>query len=316
MNTSVRAALGAALLAIQAGACLAAPKTNLTLGSTNITSSHFVVSNAMAKAIGLGIPGSHVSHVETGASVDNIRRLSKGELDLGLVATDAGIQALTGSGPFKGKAVEDLVALYAYDVSVLNVAVRQDAGVARLEDLAGKKFNPGIRGSGAEQVTRQIFATLGVEPSWVPGTVKDSTEGIQNRQLVGYSKYGPGQGVDATLRELIVTTPMQLLDFPQAQQDKIIDQVKGVGFTRIANVKEGSPPVMAPSVLIVYATRRSLMDDETAYAIAKGIYDHRNLLIEAWPHLKDFDFKAQALAAEKLGVKLHPGAKRFWDSVQ
>ena len=294
----------------------AAPKAHLTLGSTNMTSSHFVVSNAMAKAIGQGIPGTTITHVETGASVDNIRRLSKGEIDLGLVATDAGIQAISGIGPFKGKAVPDLVALYAYDVSVLNVAVTQASKVTDLKGLDGKKFNPGIHGSGAEQLTRQVFSTLGIKPDLVPGTVKDAAEAIQNRQIAGYSKYGPGHGVDATLRELMVTTPMRLLPFSKEEQDKVTNAVKGVGFSKLSNVMEGQPAVMAPSVLIVYATRPSLMNDETAYEVAASIYKHRDLLIQAWPHLKDFDFKKQALAAEKLGIKLHPGAKRFWDSVK
>ena len=309
---------GAALAAcIAANPAFAAPKGTIVLGSTNSTSSHFVVSAAMVKAIKAGIPAANVSQIETGASVDNVRRLTKGEIDLGLIATDTGIQALTGTGPFAGgKAVDDLVALYAYDVSVLNVAVSQDSKVASIKDLAGKKFNPGIRGSGAELLTREVFRTLGIEPAWVPGTVKDAAEGIQNRQIAGYSKYGPGAGIDATLRELMVTTPMRLLTFDADQQSKITATVKGVSFAQIPNVMQGQPAVTTPAVRIVYGTRASLLDDETAFAIAKAIYDNRQFLVEAWPHLKDFDFKAQALAAEKVGVKLHPGAKKFWDSVK
>jgi TRAP transporter TAXI family solute receptor len=310
------AGLAAGLLACVSFGAAAQVKPQLVLGSTNTTSSHYTVSAAMAKAIKAGIPSTNVSHVETGASVDNVRRLSRGELDLGLIATDTAIQAITGTGPFAGRAVDDLVALYAYDASVLNVAVSQESKVATLKDLAGRKFNPGIRGSGAELLTRQVFAALGIEPAWVPGTVKDAAEAIQNRQIVGYSKYGPGTGVDATLRELMVTTPMRLLSFDADQQAKITSTVRGVGFTQISNVMQGQPSVNAPAVLIVYGTRRSLMNDDTAYAIAKSIYDNRQMLIEAWPHLKDFDFKAQALAAEKIGVPLHPGAKKFWESAK
>ena len=311
--TSVLAAVAIAV----AGTALAAPKGTIVLGSTNSTSSHYVVSAAMVKAIKAGIPTANVSQIETGASVDNVRRLAKGEIDLGLIATDTGIQALTGTGPFAGgKAVDDLVALYAYDVSVLNVAVSEDSKVTSIAQLAGKKFNPGIRGSGAELLTREVFRILGIEPAWVPGTVKDAAEGIQNRQITGYSKYGPGTGVDATLRELMVTTPMRLLGFDADQQSQVMAKVKGVNFVSIANVMPGQPAVSTPAVLIVYGTRTSLMDDETAYAIAKAIYDHREFLIEAWPHLKNFDFKAQALAAEKVGIKLHPGAKKFWESLK
>ena len=294
----------------------AAPKSNLTLGSTNITSSHFLVSDAMAKAIMQGIPGSRVSHIETGASIDNIRRLTKSELDLGLTATDAAIIAINGTGPFAGKAVPDLVALYAYDLSVLNIAVSQASKVTNLAELAGKKLSPGIRGSAAEQLTRQVFKTLGIEPELVSGTLKDAVEGIQNRQIAGYSKYGPGLGIDATLRELIVTTPMRLLSFSPEQAKKISSTIRGVGFTKVANAMEGQPDVLAPTVMIVYAALKSAMTDETAYAIAKSIDENKQLLIEAWPHLKNFDFKARALELEGIGVPLHPGAKRYWQSLK
>lgn len=319
----VKAPLNAALLAsallsaaLLATPLQAAPKTNLTLGSTNLTSSHFLVSNAMAKAITQGIAGARVSHIETGASIDNIRRLTKSELDLGLVATDAAITAITGTGPFAGKAVPDLVALYAYDISVLNIAVSQASKVTNLAELDGKKFNPGIRGSAAEQLTRQVLTTLGIEPQLVPGTVKDASEGIQNRQIAGYSKYGPGHGIDATLRELIVTTPMRLLSFTPEQQTKISSTVKGVDFIKVPNVMEGQPDALTPTVMIAYATLKSAMDDDTAYAIAKAINENKQLLIEAWPHLKNFDFKARSLDAEKIGVPLHPGAKRYWQSLK
>ncbi len=114
----------------------------------------------------------------------------------------------------------------------------------------------------------------------------------------------------------MVTTPMRLLSFDADQQTKVTGAVRGVGFAQIANVAQGQPPVTAPSVLIVYGTRKSMMDDETAFAIAKSIYENRQMLIDAWPHLKDFDWRAQALAADKVGVPLHPGAKKFWESLK
>lgn len=289
----------------------------ITLGSTNATSSHYAVAVAMSKAIKQGMPGANVSVIETGASVDNIRRLVRGEVNLGLVAVDTGIQAIDGTGPFNGKPVKDLVAVYAYDISVLNIAVRADSDVQNVKDLNGKKFNAGIRGSGAEVLTREAFSILGIKPNWAPGTVQDAAEGIQNRQIVGYSKYGPGIGIDATLRELLTTTPMRLIGFTPEQQKAVLAHVKGVDFKTLSeNFIPNQKPVAAPVVPIVYATRLGSLDDDTAYAVAKSIYDNRQFLIDTWPHLKDFDFKQQSLRAEQLGIPLHPGAKRFWESLK
>ena len=119
-------AMTVAVMILGAAAVPAGAK-NLSLGSTNATSSHYQIAVAMGKAIEAGMSGTTVTVVETGASVDNVRRLMRGEIDLGLVAGDVFVQARNGTGQFKGHAVKDLVALYPYDDSILNIAVRADS---------------------------------------------------------------------------------------------------------------------------------------------------------------------------------------------
>ena len=209
-----------------------AQKSTLTFGSTNATSSNYALAVAMSKAIKKELPNANVSMIETGASVDNVRRMTKGEIDFGLVMADTSIQALAGTGPFQGKAVEDLAVLYVHDIVTLQLVVRADSGVATLKDLQGKKFSAGIRGSGAELLTRQMFQLLGIEPQWSPGSIQDAIEGTQNRQLAGYSKYGVGAGLDATLRELMVSTQMRYLTFDKEQQSGDSRQDQGRGLRR------------------------------------------------------------------------------------
>jgi TRAP transporter TAXI family solute receptor len=290
-----------------------AQKSTITFGSTNSTSSNYALAVAMSKAIKQDLPNANVSMIETGASVDNIRRLVKGEIDFGLVMADTSIQAITGEGPFKGKAVEDLAVLYVHDIVTLQLVVRGDSGVQTIKDLQGKRFSAGIRGSGAELLTREMLKVLGVEPQWSPGSINDALEGTQNRQLVGYSKYGVGSGLDSTLRELLVSTPMRYLGFDEAQRAAIKAKIRGVDFGAVpANTIPGQGEVQTPVVLGTYSTRLSAMDDATAYAIAKAIDDNKQLLIDVFPHLKNMNFKAEALKTEELGLKLHPGAKKYW----
>jgi TRAP transporter TAXI family solute receptor len=293
-----------------------AQKSSITLGSTNSTSSHYAVAVAMSKAIKKYLPDANVNVIETGASVDNVRRMVKGEIDFGLVMVDTSVQAQSGSGPFKDKAVTDLGALYVYDVVVLNLGVRVDSGVNNLVDLKGKRFSAGIRGSGAELLTHEIFNAVGAQTDWVPGSLNDAVEGISNRQLVGYSKYGVGSGLDATMRELLTKTPMKFVNITEEQKAAILAKVKGVDFMTVAaDTIPGQPAVQAPVVPATYSGRIGVLDDATAFAIAKAIYENRQYLIDVFPHLKNFDFKKQALNVERLGLKLHPGAKKFWESV-
>ncbi|MWD26036.1 TAXI family TRAP transporter solute-binding subunit [Aquicoccus sp. SCR17] len=305
---------GAAMLIASAVPSVA---QNLSLGSTNATSSHYQIAVAMAQAIEAGIPGSTATVVETGASVDNVRRLVRGEIDLGLVAGDVFVQAKQGLGQFEGNAVEDLVALYPYSDSVLNVSVRADSGITSLEGLDGKNFSPGIRGSGAELLMTQSLELFGIKPEYVYGTVTDAVEGTRNQQLVGYSKYGAADRLDATLRELMTSVDMRLIGFDEEQQKMVRDNIPGVGFATLpADFISGNPEVVTPSVPIVYATRLSLMDDETAKKVAQAIGEHRQILVDVWPQLKDYDFGGSMLASDKAGITVHPGAKAYWESAQ
>lgn len=311
-------AAGAAMVVLLAGQGPAAKaqSNTITFGSTNATSSNYALAVAMSKAVKKALPNANVTMIETGASVDNIRRMLKNEINFGLVMADTMVMAKEGNGPFKGKAVDDLGVLYVHDVVTLQLVVRADSGVNTLADLTGKKFSAGIRGSGAETLTRQMFDIIGVKPVYSPGSIQDAIEGTQNRQLVGYSKYGVGSGLDSTLRELLVSTPMKFLSFDEAQRSAILAKIKGVDFGPIpANTIPGQPAVSTPVVSGTYSARQATMDDQTAFAVAKAINENKQMLIDVFPHLKDFNFKEAALKTETLGLKLHPGAKKYWSSL-
>tara|TARA_R110000751_G_scaffold24824_6_gene68016 strand:+ start:2258 stop:3208 length:951 start_codon:yes stop_codon:yes gene_type:complete len=300
-----------------ASAAMPAMAQNLTLGSTNATSSHYQIAVGMGQAIEAGNPGATVTVVETGASVDNIRRLVRGEIDLGLVAGDVFVQARQGLGQFEGNAVEDLVALYPYDNSVINIAVRADSGITTLEGLNGKPFTPGIRGSGGELLITQSFKLFGIDPNYIYGTVTDAIEGVANNQMVGYSKYGAASRVDAALQELMTSTDMRILGFTPEQQKLLVDNIPGVGFITLpAGFIKGNPEVTTPSVPIVYATRLSLMDDETAHKVAKAIGENKQILVNVWRQLADYDFKKSILSTVDIGIAVHPGALSYWESAE
>ncbi|MGC8203165.1 TAXI family TRAP transporter solute-binding subunit [Aliiroseovarius sp. PTFE2010] len=308
-----RAALGsAAALSATLVAGVVSAK-DLTMGTTSPTSSHFTISVAMSKAIESGLEDATVNVIETGASVDNVLRLARDEIDLGLATTDILISARNGTGKFEGHAIPDTVALYPYSASVLLIAVTEDSGVTTLRELAGKKFNPGIRGSAAETLTTNVLSMFDVDANLVHGAVGDAVEGIKNRQLVGYSKYGAANSVDSTLQELMTSTKMRLLGFTQEEETAAKDAMEGVGFTTLPEgLIADSEAIRVPKLNVFFLTRTGVMDDDTAYGIARSIHQNMELLVEAWPQLGDYDIAADALATMDAGIAYHPGAVRYW----
>lgn len=311
--TEYRAAFGAAtaLTAVLMAGVVSAK--DLTMGTTSPTSSHFTISVAMSKAIETGLKDATVNVIETGASVDNVLRLAREEIDLGLATTDILISARNGTGKFEGNAIPDTVALYPYSASVLLIAATEDSGVTSLSDLDGKKFNPGIRGSAAENLTTTVLSMFDINADLVHGAVGDAVEGIKNRQIIGYSKYGAANSVDATLQELMTSTEMRLIGFNAEQEKAATEAMEGVGFTTLpAGLIPGSEEMRVPKLNVFFLTRTGVMDDETAYDVARSIHQNMELLVEAWPQLAEYDIAADAVATMEAGIAYHPGAARYW----
>ncbi|WP_299565225.1 TAXI family TRAP transporter solute-binding subunit [uncultured Sulfitobacter sp.] len=308
-----RGAIGAAvaLSALLVGGAVSAK--DLTMGTTSPTSSHFTISVAMSKAIETGMEDTTVNVIETGASVDNVLRLARDEIDLGLATTDILIAARNGTGKFDGNAIADTVALYPYSASVLLIAATEASGVTTLGDLDGKKFNPGIRGSAAENLTTTVLSMFDINADLVHGAVGDAVEGIKNRQIIGYSKYGAANSVDATLQELMTSTEMRLIGFSEEQEKAATQAMEGVGFTTLpAGLIAGSEEMRVPKLNVFFLTRTGVMDDDTAYDISRSIHQNMDLLVEAWPQLAEYDTAADAVATMEAGIVYHPGAARYW----
>jgi TRAP transporter TAXI family solute receptor len=311
--TGYRAMLGAAAVLGTVAIGGAASAKDITMGTTSPTSSHFTISVAMSKAIETGMEDANVSVIETGASVDNVLRLARDEIDLGLATTDILISARNGTGKFEGNAIPDTVALYPYSASILLIAVTEESGVTSLADLDGKKFNPGIRGSAAETLTTNVLSMFDINADLVHGAVGDAVEGIKNRQIIGYSKYGAVDSVDATLQELMTSTEMRLVGFTEEQEKAAKESMEGVAFTTLrAGLIPGSEAMRVPKLNVFFLTRTGVMDDQTAYDIARSIHQNMNLLVEAWPQLAGYDIAADAVATMEAGVPYHPGAARYW----
>ncbi len=312
----VGSAIGAAAAASLPLPATAAPRDTIIMGCANATSSHYALGVAMSRAIKANLPKSNVTLLETGGGLDNLRRLSRGEVHLGQIGFDSGVNAIKGEAEFAGKAMPDVRILYPYGISYQQILVRKDSGITKLEDLDGKPFSPGIRGSSAEAQMRLVCTQVGIAPKFVPGTLGDAVEGVQNRQIVGLAISTAGSVMTAAVRELATMTELKAIAITKTHWAKIDGKLNGIELRPIpATATPGGETVDGLSWRNVWATRLAVLDDETAYEIAKAIYENRRLLIETWPHLKDLDFKSMALTVEGAGVPLHPGAKRYWQSV-
>ncbi|TYC64159.1 TAXI family TRAP transporter solute-binding subunit [Rhodobacterales bacterium] len=306
MKHTLIALLGASLLA---GPAMAQDK-DLLIGSTSASSSHYGYFVAVGQLINENADGLKASVVETGATMDNIRRMARGQVDLGLVTTNTVQHAVSGKNAFDGKP-QDLKLLWVYTNAPQNVVVRADADVEGLDGLAGVRFNPGIKGSSTEATTEAVFDTLGLTADYVRGSTTDIVGAIKDNRVAGYVKSGSGTKLDGSTMDIATSVDISVVGLTPEQADKLRSDMPDISVVEIpAGAADGIPAYTTWSFGVGVAAPAS-MDDETAYKIVSAIMADESAQANAMASLKGADIAEMTL--DYGTVPLHPGAARWFE---
>ncbi|MBI2322347.1 MAG: TAXI family TRAP transporter solute-binding subunit, partial [Chloroflexi bacterium] len=248
----------------------------ILIGSTQSSSSQYPYWVAVGKVINDNVPTVQATVVETGATVENINRGQRGEFDVMLITTDAALQAYKGLDRWKDKPFTELRWLWLQRRTAVAIVVREDSGVKKLEDLNGKDFNPGIRGSATEKEVKDALEALGIKPKWYTAGGPDAVQAIKDKRIVGYGKTMAGvDAIDASILEIMVTTPIRVLGFTEDQGKKVQQAHPYYPFVSIPagvfkDAEWNKQPVFTLGLAIGGGATTRLPED-MAYAIVKAL---------------------------------------------
>jgi len=299
------------LMACWQPGCIAASKKQLAMGATQSTSSHYAYFVAVAKIINSNVPEVNVSVVETGATVDNINRIKKGDLDLGLTTIHLQYQAYHGMGPWEGKPIKDQYVLWVYQPAPQNFVVRADSGVKTVYDLTNKPFNPGIRGSATEKTVEAILEALNVRPNFYRGGTEDAVAAIKDNRIVGYVKSGAGvRSLDASTLDIATFTPIRLIGFTDEDISKVLAKYPYLNpITVPAGIYKDSPAYKTFAMLIGVVASKNLPED-LVYKMVKAVHTNFADQVAAYPSIEGTNLAE--LTLQTCTVPLHPGAIRYY----
>lgn len=300
----------AAALALALGAGAANAETDLLVGSTSASSSHYGYFVAVGKLVNENVEGMNLSVVETGATLDNLRRMQRGQVDLGLVTTNVVEHAVSGTNDFEGRA-QDVSLLWVYAAAPQNVVVRADSGVESLEGLEGVRFNPGIKGSATESTSEAVFELLGIAPDYVRGSTTDIVDSIKDNRLAGYVKSGAGTKIDSSTMDIATSTDIRVLGLTDAQAEAIGESMPDLSVTEIpAGAAEGIDAYRTWGFGVGVGAGPELSED-AAYAIVSAVMADESVQAAAMSSLEGADLAE--LTLEYATVPLHPGAARWFE---
>lgn len=288
-----------------------AEQERLALGATNAQSSHYAYFASLAKVINEAYPDKYqASVVETGATVDNLRRMARGQLDVGLITTSALYHANEGIKTFEDGAIDSPL-LWAYALAPQNVIVRQDSGVTSFEALAGVRFGPGQRGSSTEATSQDVMGLFGLEPDWVRGSNGELAAAIKDDRAIGFIKSAVGTSFDALTTDITTFTPVQVLGLSDDQVAQIQSELPELSIVDMPGGEmENSGPYRTWGFMIGVSAKPD-MDEETAYDIVRAVMEDDVEQVTAFPSIEGVNLAEQTLAYAT--SPLHPGAIRWFE---
>ena len=296
-----------------------APKViNLNAGSTSVTSGIYVYAVAVARAINKYAPDINVTVIESGATYDDIRRIREGVFDMGLCdGWDGVLDAYRGLETFKGDPYPEIRLFWMREVTYRRFYVRADTGIKTWSDLAGKKYSPGVPGSGTEAQTRRINDVLGTGIDLVPASLSDAIKLIKDRAIVGITKAGPADRMDSAMLEAHTLTPLTVIGLTKEQADTVNDAYPFYlfGEYKKGSIKElpevgGFLGVTAPTGVTV----SSRLPQDVGYRIVKAVYENWGEIQSAYSGsslFKDPLTPYFEVIPEHLAVPFHAGVVQY-----
>ncbi|KAB1187176.1 MULTISPECIES: TAXI family TRAP transporter solute-binding subunit [Haloferax] len=267
---------------------------------------YFPLSNEF-KSVIEGATDLTVQVQSTGASVENVGSLARGDADFALIQNDVAFFAREGTGieAFQGNAVENLRGVATLYPETIHIVTLADSGVETPSDLSGKTINTGDLGSGTQVNANQILDAIGVTDYNEQNTgFSQASDQLKNGDIDAAFVVG-GWPVGA-IEELAATEDVRIVPIdgdaraaaeeaaPFYADDEIPAGTYGL---------ENAVPTIAVKAMIATNAEQP---DATVEAVSAAIFDNvDDLTIKT-------DFISKDTAQEGMSIELHPGAQAYF----
>ena len=286
----------------------------MSMATGGTAGTYYPFGGAIASIWSNNVDRVQVTVETTGASVENMRLLESGQVELAIVQNDIADYAWNATEMFQGKApIRNFSVIAAMYPEVVQWTV--DPSIQKFEDLRGKRFIVGPAASGSEANTRQIFEALGMSYQDLGNalylSIAESVAAMKDRQADGFAQTGgyPNSGIT----DLATTRDISILQFTDEQRQKILDKYHFfVEHTIPANTYRGmDKDVPSVAVQAVMAVRED-MDADVVYLLTKTLIEKQPELAQA--HAKGKNISKDTVT-QGISVPFHPGAERYYKEI-
>lgn len=263
-----------------------------------------------------GVPGVIASAVSTQGSVENVRAIAAGTLDMALIQADVAYYAYFGENAFADEPpMSELRTVANLYPELVHLVARPEAEIRSVADLRGKRVSLGEEASGTRVVARVILDAYGLDEADVVASY-DKIGRASDRIIAGeldafFMVGGYPLGAIAHAAE---GGHIDLVPIAGEEANLITEQ--HLFFTAAAipaNVYRGVEETKTVSVgaqLVV----SSALNEDLVYKITEALWHPNNRQVLDSGHPDGARIRLDS-ALTGIAIPLHPGAARYYKEV-
>ncbi|GIH80803.1 TAXI family TRAP transporter solute-binding subunit [Planobispora longispora] len=283
----------------------------LSIATGNTTGVYYVLGGGLADQINKNLPGYQATAEATGASVENIQRVVRGDSDIAFTLADSAADAIAGKGAFTSPQPIRAIARL-YDNSTQVVATTE-ANVKSIADLKGKRVSTGSPNSGTEVIALRLLEAAGLDPDkdvtrqslGLPESVQGMKDGSLDALIWSGGLPTPGiTDLFTSMKEKVAFVPLDA-SLPKMQAGHGQVYAQGTIGKDVYSTPADVPTIVVPNLLVV----NSAMDAALAESLTKLLFDRKADLEKVHPSAKSI---TREKAPTTDPVPLHDGAKKYY----
>ncbi len=304
----------AAFAAAAAFAAMPASAQDLSIATGGTGGVYFPYGGGVGEVINNHVEGATGSAEVTGASVENVALVSRGDSDLALALADTVYQAFHGEGAFEGRQVDEIRALMSIYPNAVQLVTLADSGITSLEDLRGQRVSVGAPGSGTEVSAQTLLEANGITyDDFSPERLNfnETADALRDGDIAaGFWSVGPPT---SSIMNLATTRSIAIVPMSDEEIANAIEvEPTFAPYTLRAGMYDGvDEPVQTistPNVMIAHED----MDEELVYNIVRAIYENVEDLIAIHPAAND---TTPEFSIDSTPIPFHPGALRYLEEI-
>jgi TRAP transporter TAXI family solute receptor len=287
----------------------------LSIGTGGTGGVYYPYGGAIARVVTAGITGVQVTAEVTAASVDNLKLMQLGKVDLALTTADTLAEAQAGTGPFAASSIGSIRTVATLYTNFTHVVALRSAGFRTVADLKGKIVSVGAPGSGTELIADRVLEAAGLDPrkDIVRHSlgVSESAGAMKDGKLDAFIWSG---GVPTpAVQDLAATPGMTIALLPQADLLAALEQKYTRQIYRMAFLPPGAYRGVDAEIPVVGVTNflvaSSQLDEQLVYDIVRILFAQQAALIAAHPEARHL---AVPTGPDVSPAPFHPGAIRYY----